>query len=51
MVKTSATQIVDGSVDHFGVKNFAGLLGNCLADVMIVDSKAWNVACVARDDS
>jgi hypothetical protein len=50
VVKASAAQVVDGRVDHFCIKNFAGLLGDCLSNVMIVDSKSRNVTCIAGYD-
>ena len=51
MVKTSAAQVVDRRVNHFGIKNFTGLFGYRLANVMVVDSKTRNVTCIARNNS
>lgn len=51
MVKPGTAQVVDGRIDHFCVKNFTRLLSQCFANVVVVDLKARDVACVARNDS
>jgi hypothetical protein len=51
MVKASAAQVVNGCVNHFGIKNFTGLFGYCFANMMVIDPKTRDVTRIARYDS
>lgn len=51
VVKTGGSECVLGLVERLGVEDFAGLLGEGLAEVVVVDPETGNVALVSREDS
>jgi hypothetical protein len=51
VVKTGGGESILGLIESFGVKDFARLLGEGLAQMVIVDLKTGDVALVAGEDS